>query len=56
VRAMSHTGLAQITQGGPCFEATDPPNLRSSTVRDWEAWLTRNKATLEAQQIKQNFW
>jgi hypothetical protein len=56
VRAASDTGLAQITTSGPCFEPSDPPSLRGAAVREWDAWLAQNKASLEAQRIKQNFW
>ena len=56
VREMSHTGLAQIIQNGPCFEATDSAKLRASAVRDWEAWWKQNKPRLASQRIKQAFW
>jgi hypothetical protein len=48
IREMSHTGLGQITRSGPCFEATDPPILRASAVRDWEAWWKQNEAKLDS--------
>jgi hypothetical protein len=48
IREMSHAGLGQITQSGPCFEATDPPILRASAVRDWEAWWKQNEAKLDS--------